>query len=93
MVSINLFGKKWDFDNDTMKYIGCGLAVFYVLRIIKFVIQRTMTGKVTFSAQKVTLVKLCLFCFDLSFQISNPVIEYRPDPSCISYMEACAEMP
>ena len=40
MVSINLFGKKWEFDNDTIKYIGFGLAAFYVLRIIKFVIQR-----------------------------------------------------
>ena len=36
---------------------------------------------------------VCLFCFDLDFKISDPVIEYRPDPSCMSYMEACAEMP
>ena len=39
---------------------------------------------------------LVLFdCFDLGFQVSNrnPVIEYRPDPSCMSYMEAHAEMP
>ena len=34
-----------------------------------------------------------LFCFDLGFHISNPVIEYRLDPSCMSYMEARAEMP
>ena len=26
-------------------------------------------------------------CFDLGFQISNPVIEYLPDPSCMSYMD------
>ena len=31
-------------------------------------------------------------CFDLGFQISNPLIEYRSDPSCMS-MEAHAEMP
>ena len=31
----------------------------------------------------------CLFvCFDLGFQISNPVINYRPDPSYMSHMEA-----
>ena len=34
-----------------------------------------------------------MFCFDLGFQISNPVIEYRPDPSCMSYMEVRADMP
>ena len=32
-------------------------------------------------------------CFDLGLQISNPVIEYQSDPSCMSYMEARAEMP
>ena len=31
-------------------------------------------------------------CFDLGFQIINPVIEYHPDPSCMSCMEAHAEM-
>ena len=36
---------------------------------------------------------VCLFCFDLGFQISNPVIEYQPITSCMSYMEAYAEMP
>ena len=25
--------------------------------------------------------------------IIDPVLSYRPDPSCISYMEACAEVP
>ena len=30
---------------------------------------------------------------DLGFQISNPVIHYRPDPSCMSNMEARAEVP
>ena len=36
----------------------------------------------------------CLFVrFDLGFQISNPVIEYQPDPSCMSYMDACVEIP
>ena len=44
MVAINLFGKKWDFDNNTVKYIGCGLAVFYVIRIVKFLVQRTLSG-------------------------------------------------
>ena len=44
MVAINLFGKKWDFDNNTVKYIGCGLAVFYVIRIVKFLVQRTLNG-------------------------------------------------
>ena len=34
-----------------------------------------------------------LFCFELGFQISNPVIEYRHDPSCMSYKEVRAEMP
>ena len=34
-----------------------------------------------------------IVCFDLGFQISNPVIKYRPNPSCMSYMEARAEMP
>ena len=37
--------------------------------------------------------RLHFVCFDLGFQISNPVIEYQPDPSCMSYMEARAEMP
>ena len=32
-------------------------------------------------------------CFDLGFQTRNPVIKYRPDASCMSYMEARAEMP
>ena len=34
-----------------------------------------------------------LFCFDLGFHTRNPVIKYRPDASCMSYMEARAEMP
>ena len=34
-----------------------------------------------------------LFCFDLGFHTSNPVIKYRPDASCMSYMEPRAEMP
>ena len=33
------------------------------------------------------------FCFDLGLQISNPVIKYQPDPSCMSQMEALEEMP
>ena len=40
MASFNLFGLKWEFDNDTIKYIGFGFAVFSVLLIIKLVIQR-----------------------------------------------------
>ena len=32
-------------------------------------------------------------CFDLGFHTRNPVIKYRPDASCMSYMEARAEMP
>ena len=35
----------------------------------------------------------CFVCFDLGFQISNPVIKYWLDPSCMSYMEARVEMP
>ena len=36
----------------------------------------------------------CLFvCFDLGFHTRNPVIKYRPDASCMSHMEAHAEMP
>ena len=40
-------------------------------------------------------LNLCLFfvCFDLGFHTRNPVIKYRPDASCMSYMEARAEMP
>ena len=40
--------------------------------------------------------KLCgahIVCFDLGFHTRNPVIKYRPDASCMSYMEARAEMP
>ena len=33
------------------------------------------------------------FCFDLGFHTRNPIIKYRPDASCMSYMEARAEMP
>ena len=37
---------------------------------------------------------ICLFvCFDLGFHTRNPVIKYRPDASCMSHMEARAEMP
>ena len=32
-------------------------------------------------------------CFDLGFHTRNPVIKYWPDASCMSYMEARAEMP
>ena len=32
-------------------------------------------------------------CFDLGFHTSNPEIKYRPDASCMSYMEAHAEAP
>ena len=32
-------------------------------------------------------------CFDLGFHTSNPVIKYQPDASCMSYMEARADMP
>ena len=32
-------------------------------------------------------------CFDLGFHNSNPVIKYRHDATCMSYMEARAEMP
>ena len=39
------------------------------------------------------VMQLVFFCFDLGFQISNPVIKYQPDPSCMSHMEARAEMP
>ena len=35
----------------------------------------------------------CFVCFDLGFHTRNPVIKYRPDASCMSYMEARAEMP
>jgi len=47
MVSITLFGKKWDFEIDTIKYFGMGLAVLYVLRIIKYVLQKYLGGKNT----------------------------------------------
>ena len=39
------------------------------------------------------VVCLFVFCFDLGLHTSNPVIKYRPDTSCMSYMEALAEMP
>ena len=47
MVSITLFGKKWDFEIDTIKYFGMGLAVLYVLRIMKYVLQKYLGGKNT----------------------------------------------
>ena len=41
-----------------------------------------------------TFLFACLFvCFDLGFHTRNPVIKYRPDASCMSHMEARAEMP
>ena len=40
-----------------------------------------------------TLSFVCFVCFDLGFHTSNPVIKYRSDASCMSYMEARAEMP
>ena len=43
------------------------------------------------------LIRNCTFilfvCFDLGFHTRNPVIKYRPDASCMSHMEARAEMP
>ena len=33
-----------------------------------------------------TIFSLFIF-FDLGFQISNPVIKYQPEPSCMSHME------
>merc|ERR1712156_1252602 len=42
MASINLFGKKWNFDSSTFRYIGFGLLAFYVIRIIKYMVQRTL---------------------------------------------------
>ena len=33
------------------------------------------------------------FFFYLDFHTNNPVIKYRPDASCMSYMAALAEMP
>ena len=36
---------------------------------------------------------VCFVCFDLEFKISNPVIKYQYDPSCMSFMEAPAELP
>ena len=52
-------------------------AYILLLRIHKLVIHRCFV----------------FFCFDLGFHTSNPVIKYRPDASCMSYMEARAEMP
>ena len=45
MVSVTLFGKKWDFEIDTFKYFGIGLAVLYMLRIIKYLMQKYLTEK------------------------------------------------
>ena len=45
MVSVTLFGKKWDFEIDTFKYFGIGLAILYMLRIIKYFMQKYLTGK------------------------------------------------
>ena len=39
------------------------------------------------------MVYLLFICFDLGFHTSNPVIKYRADVSCMSYMEARAELP
>ena len=36
MVSFNLLGKKWTFDQDTLKYLAVGLVVFYVLRMVRY---------------------------------------------------------
>ena len=44
MVSVDFFGKKWKFDNDTVKYVGCGLALFYLLRIIKFCVTKLIAN-------------------------------------------------
>ena len=44
MVKIELFGKKWKFDNETVKYVGCGLALFYLLRIVKFCVQKLIAN-------------------------------------------------
>ena len=38
-------------------------------------------------------IVFCFVCFDLGFHISNPIIEYQPDPSDMSNMGARAEMP
>ena len=40
-----------------------------------------------------TLNNILFVCFDLGFHTRNPVIKYRLDASCMSYMEARAEMP
>merc|ERR1712156_776487 len=42
MASINLFGKKWNFDSSTFRYIGFGLLAFYVIHIIKYMVHRTL---------------------------------------------------
>ena len=51
MVSFNLLGKKWTFDQDSVKYLAIGLGIFYVLRIIKYFVSDrkspALTGKAT----------------------------------------------
>ena len=44
MVSITLFGKNWKFETDTLKYFGVGLAILYILRIVRYVVQKYLGG-------------------------------------------------
>lgn len=44
MASFNLLGKKFTIDNDTVKYLAFAMLVFYLLRIIKFFVEKMSSG-------------------------------------------------
>ena len=59
----------------------------------KFFLCATLNPKNGDMRKKLRNKYFCFFCFDLGFHTRNPVIKYRPDASCMSYMEARVEMP
>ena len=84
-----------DFDHLGYDLNRCGGFLDGIQNFIQTCLHHTVSGdNYSLSADSFAIGSHILFvCFDLGFQISNPVIEYRPDPSCMSYMEARAGMP
>lgn len=44
MASFNLLGKKFTIDNDTVKYLAIAMLIFYLLRIVKFFVEKMSSG-------------------------------------------------
>ena len=82
--------KKLSFFKETFMSLVSSGYVWYPQFLIRFNLLHDyyILIKISINSKFISFV-----CFYLGLQISKPVIKYWPDPSCMSHMEARAEIP